>query len=401
MSADQGAQPVGYAVPGEEMNRPQYEIADVIRQFGAQFKAEWQPNSYQQRVLNALSICRTSALGGHKEVCDCCAKQRISYNSCRNRHCPKCHGSRQAFWVEDLLETTLPVKHYHIVFTVPHELNTICLLDSQWFYSCLFSVVWETLRQLGYTRFGVETGAVCVLHTWGQNLSLHPHIHCIVPAAGETLAGNLKNIGSSGKYLFPVRQLSPVFRGKLTERIEGRMKKQSLYEQYKPLLKAARNKPWSVNCEPSLAKAEHVVRYLGQYTHRVAITNQRIIGIENESVTFRHKDYRNGAQQTPVTLDGVEFLRRFCQHILPHRFVKIRRYGIYSSRARALKEKANPKMQIKLRAKETNQERIKRLTGFDVYRCPFCKKGVMQRVEELPRVRSPTNFYSLSFRPNQ
>jgi len=383
------------------MSRPQYEIADIIRQFGAHFTAEYQPNSYQQRVLNALSICRTSELGGHKEVCDCCTKQRISYNSCRNRHCPKCQGSKQAFWVEDLLETTLEVKHYHIVFTVPHELNTICQLDSQWFYSRLFSVVWETLRQLGYTRFGVETGAVCVLHSWGQNLSLHPHIHCIVPAVGETLAGNRKEIGSQGKYLYPVKQLSLVFRAKLMGCIKGNLKKQSLSGLYEPLLEQAWNKSWVVFCEPSMAKAEHVVRYLGQYTHRVAITNQRIISVDEKNVTFQHKDYRDGAKQKPVTLGGVEFLRRFCQHILPHRFVKIRRYGIYSSRARALKEKVNPKMQIKHRAKETTQERIKRLTGFDVYRCPYCKQGTMQLVEELPRVRSPTNFYSLNIRPNQ
>ena len=305
--------------------------------------------------------------------------------------------------MEDLLGTTLNVKHYHIVFTVPHELNTVCQLDSQWFYSLLFSVVWETLIQLGYTRFGVETGAVCVLHTWGQNLSLHPHLHCLVlvPAAGETFAGNLKHIGSSGKYLYPVRQLSPVHRGKLMESIENRLKKQSLYEQYKPLLKEARNKPCSVHCEPSLAKAEHVVRYLGQYTHRVAITNQRIINVDQRSVTFRHKDYADGAKQKPVTLTGVEFLRRFCQHILPLRFVKIRRYGIYSNRARALKKKLNPKMQINLRAKETTQDRIKRLMGFDVYQCPYCNQGTMHRVEELPRVRSPTSFYSLNIRHNQ
>ena len=383
------------------MNRPQYEIADVIRQFGSQFTAEYQPNSYQQRVLNALSICRTSELGGHKEVCDCCTKQRICYNSCRNRHCPKCQGSKQAFWVEDLLENTLEVKHYHIVFTVPHELNTICLLDSQWFYGRLFSVVWETLRQLGYTRFGVETGAVCVLHTWGQNLSLHPHIHCIVPAVGETLAGNRKDIGRHGKYLYPVKQLSLVFRAKLMGCIKGKLKKQSLSGLYQPLIEQAWNKSWVVFCEPSMAKAEHVVRYLGQYTHRVAITNQRIISVDEKNVTFQHKDYRDGAKQKPVTLGGVEFLRRFCQHILPHRFVKIRRYGIYSSRTRAEKKKQNPKMKIKLRKKESMQERIKRLMGFDVSRCPYCKQGTMYRVEELPRVRSPTNFYSLSIRPNQ
>jgi hypothetical protein len=381
------------------MSRPGFELAGVIQRFGQQFFSEWKPNSYHGRVLNALALCRTSALGGHKDLCDCCGKERVSYNSCRNRHCPKCQASRQAFWVEELLETTLPVKHYHIVFTVPHELNTLCMHDSAWFYSRLFSVVWETLRQFGYTRFGVESGAVCVLHTWGQNLSLHPHIHCIVPAAGETVAGNMKRIGSDGKFLYPVKQLSLVFRGKLMESIKGNLEKKSLSEQYKPLLEAVWQKPWVVFCEPSLGKPEHVVKYLGQYTHRVAITNQRIINIEEETVSFMHKDYADGARQKPITLSGVEFLRRFCQHILPLRFVKIRRYGIYSSRARSDRQKANPKMVVKAKLKETVQQRIKRLTGFDVYCCPFCKQGVMRVVEELPRVRSPTGFYAISAAP--
>jgi hypothetical protein len=376
-------------------SRSRYELADVIGGFGKEFSQRYHPNGYQQRVLNALALCRTSALGGHIDTCDCCGKERISYNSCRNRHCPKCQSSKQAFWADDLLETTLPVKHYHIVFTIPHELNTVCLLDSKWFYGLLFSAVWETLRQFGYTRFGVEGGAVCVLHTWGQDLSLHPHIHCIVPAAGETLAGNMKHIGSDGKYLYPVKQLSLVFRAKLMEGVKRQLKKQSLFEKHQPLLKAVWDKPWVVFCEPSMAKAEHVVKYLGQYTHRVAITNQRIINIDEKSVTFMHKDYSDGAKQKPVTLDGVEFLRRFCQHILPFRFVKIRRYGIYSSRARAIKLKQNPKMAVRLEPKETTQERIKRLTGFDLYLCPFCKQGVMQLVETIPRIRSPTNFYTL------
>ena len=376
------------------MSRPQYEVADVIARFGQQFHTQCKPNQYQMRILNALSICRTSELGWHKDVCDCCGKERISYNSCRNRHCPKCQSARQAFWIEDLLETTLPVKHYHIVFTVPHELNTICLLDSKWFYGQLFASVWDTLRQFGYTHFGVEGGAVCVLHTWGQNLMLHPHIHCIVPAVGETLAGNMKNIGSSGKFLYPVEQLSPVFRGKLMESIKRNLKKQSILMQYQALINAAWKKPWVVHCEPSLGKPEHVVKYLGQYTHRVAITNQRIIAIDDYGVTFMHKDYADGAKQKPVTLSGVEFLRRFCLHILPRRFVKIRRYGIYSSRARALKLKANPKMVINQRKGETVQQRIQRLTGFDLYQCPFCKQGFMHTLEEMPRVRSPSGFYA-------
>lgn len=376
------------------MSRPQYEVADAIERFGKQFCAECNPNQYQRRILNALSICRTSELGWHKDVCDCCGKERISYNSCRNRHCPKCQSARQAFWIEDLLETTLPVKHYHIVFTVPHELNTICLLDSKWFYGQLFASVWDTLRQFGYTHFGVEGGAVCVLHTWGQNLTLHPHIHCIVPAVGETLAGNMKDIGSNGKFLYPVEQLSPVFRGKLMESIKRNLKKQSLLMQHQALINAAWKKPWVVYCEPSLGKPEHVVKYLGQYTHRVAITNHRIINIDDNDVTFMHKDYADGARQKPVTLSGVEFLRRFCLHILPRRFVKIRRYGIYSSRARALKMKANPKMIINQRKDETVQQRIQRLTGFDLYQCPFCKQGFMHMLEEMPRARSPSGFYA-------
>jgi hypothetical protein len=375
------------------VSRPKYEVADVIERFGPQFHDECKPNQYQVRVLNALSLCRTSELGWHKDVCDCCGKERISYNSCRNRHCPKCQSARQAFWIEDLLETTLPVKHYHIVFTVPQELNHVCLLDSKWFYGQLFSAVWDTLRQFGYTHFGVEGGAVCVLHTWGQNLSLHPHIHCIVPATGETLAGNMKDIGSSGKYLYPVAQLSTVFRGKLMESIKRNLKKQSLLQQHRHLVDAAWKKPWVVHCEPSLGRPEHVVKYLGQYTHRVAITNQRIIGIDAEGVSFMHKDYSDKAKQKPVKLSGVEFIRRFCLHILPRRFVKIRRYGIYSSRARALKQKANPKMVIDTRKGEPVQQRIQRLTGFDVYQCPFCKQGYMRVIEEIPRVRSPSVFF--------
>lgn len=378
------------------MNRPKYEVADVIRQFGSRFIAEHNPNSYQLRVLGALVNCRTASLGGHRETCNCCGKTRISYNSCRNRHCPKCQSSKQAVWVDDLLESTLPVKHYHIVFTVPHQLNQICLLNSKRFYSQLFSVVWDTLRQFGYTRFGVEIGAVCILHTWGQNLSLHPHVHCIVPAAGETLSGRMKHIGADGKYLYPVKQLSHVFRGKMMDHIRQHLDKLQLAAQYQILLKEAWEKPWVVFCEPSLGKPDHVVKYLGQYTHRVAITNHRILNIDDRNVTFLYKDYENGAKQKPITLSGVEFLRRFCQHILPHRFVKIRRYGIYSSRAKTLRKKLNPKMEINLKAKETNQQRLKRLTNFDVYQCPFCRKGTMQRMEELPRVRSPTVFYSIA-----
>jgi hypothetical protein len=269
----------------------------------------------------------------------------------------------------------------------------VCLLDSGAFYGLLFSCVWDTLRQFGYTRFGVESGAVCVLHTWGQNLSLHPHVHCIVPAAGLSLAGNMKHIGVGGKYLYPVRQLSVVFRAKLLEATKGHLKTKGLLGNYQSLIGDLYKTPWVVFCEPSLAKPEHVIKYLGQYTHRVAITNNRLLGMDDHGVTFMHKDYAHDARQKPITLSGVEFLRRFCQHILPLRFVKIRRYGIYSSRYRALQRRANPKMVIK--PKETTQQRILRLMGFDIFLCPACKSGVLHAIEELPRIRSPTSLYAI------
>jgi hypothetical protein len=373
------------------MVRPGNELADIIRRFGPDFIKQCNPNSFELRTLDALSACRTAALGGHIDQCDDCHAQRNSYNSCRNRHCPKCLASKQAFWVEDLLLTTINVKHYHIVFTLPHELNRLCMLDTRHFYNVLFASVWDTLKTFGYSHFGVETGAICMLHTWGQNLSLHPHVHCIVPAAGLKLNGKMKHISEKGNFLFPVRQLGAAFKSRCMLRIKQYLVNENLLLLHKAVVDSVWKKDWVVYCEPALGKAEQVIQYLGQYTHRVAISNHRILSIDEHGVTFMHKDYSNGARQKPVTLSGVEFLRRFCQHILPHGFVKIRRYGIYSTRMRTLQKIHCPaKMTIPVRAPETVPERIKRLLGFDVYLCPFCKKGRMHVLCDIPRVRSPT-----------
>ncbi|HOT15264.1 MAG TPA: IS91 family transposase [Bacteroidales bacterium] len=375
------------------MSRSCVELANIATRFGKQFVEQYNPNAYHQRVLQDITQCRTAELGGHSMACDDCGQITISYNSCRNRHCPKCLASKQALWVDDLLETTLDVKHYHIVFTVPHELNPISQLNSAWFYNQMFATVWDTLRSFGYSHFGVETGAICVLHTWGQNLSLHPHVHCIVPAAGESLSGRMKHIGNGGKFLYPVRQLSVTFRGKLMDAIKKQLKAIGLLPKFQQLLNTAWGKQWVVFCEPSMAKPGHVVKYLGQYTHRVAITNDRILSIDGQNVCFMHKDYADHARQKPITLNGVEFLRRFCLHILPRRFVKIRRYGIYSSRYRALQKKKNPKMLVK--PKETARERLARITGYDMYRCPVCKSGTLHPFEALPRIRSPDTLYAV------
>ena len=370
--------------------RPQFEVAQIIDRFGSQFIEQCQPNSFAVRTLDALQKCRTSALGGHKDACDCCARERISYNSCGNRHCPKCQANKQALWAEDRMNDALDVKYFHVVFTVPEALNPICLPDSKRFYSAMFECAWSVLQTFGYSHYGVESGAICVLHTWGQNLSLHPHIHCIVPAAGLTLKGNLKHITKNGKYLYPVPMLSSVFRGKLLEKIKQQLKQNKQLPQYQSLLDVLWKKPWVVYCEPPLGNAQQIVKYLGQYTHRVAISNHRIENIDDSGVSFWYKDYKDKSKKKLTKLPGAEFLRRFCLHILPRRFVKIRYYGILSSKQKDLVKPLQAK-KPETTVKETAQGRIVRLTGFDRYQCPFCKAGTMHTVELLPRIRSPGN----------
>lgn len=377
--------------------RAKFELADAVSLFGSSLIERTKLTPLQLKVLGKIAGCRTAALGGHEEACENCGTVRYSYNSCGDRHCPKCQAAKQAFWIDDLMQSTLPVKHYHIVFTVPHVLNTVCLHNQRLFYDLFFAAAWNTLRSFGYSHFGTETGAVAVLHTWGQNLSLHPHIHCLVPAAGYTLDGRWKNIGHSWNYLYPVHQLSDAFKGKFLDGLKRALRKENKLTLFNDALQQGYKTKWVVHCQPSLASAEHVVKYLGQYTHRVAITNQRILDIANGKVTFVAKDYRERAIKKPVTLDGVEFLRRFTLHILPRRFVKIRRFGIYNhtiKRNLALQFTVEEKPGIDTLIKrqqppETNHERLERLTGINPCKCPVCKTGRMVTIRELPRIRSP------------
>lgn len=379
--------------------RTKYELAEVVKHFGSELTDRVNLTPIQIKVLDKISQCRTATLGGHEEVCDRCGTVRYSYNSCGDRHCPKCQSAKQAYWIEDLIQSTLPVKHYHIIFTAPHQLNAIVLHNQKMYYDLLFSAVWQTLLSFGYTHYGVLSGAVAVLHTWGQNLSLHPHIHCIVPAAGYTITGKWKKIGHSGNYLYPVHQISESFKGRLLDSLKRSLRKRKeLSVFYEQIQKSYKTK-WVVHCEPSLAGSEHVVKYLGQYTHRVAITNQRILNIANGKVTFIAKDYRDNAMKKKVTLDGVEFLRRFTLHILPQRFVKIRRFGIYNhtTRRKLDLQYIEPDKTIeaiikKAQQPETNLQRLERLTGINPCQCHVCKVGRMTVVRELPRIRSPDSL---------
>lgn len=380
--------------------RTKLELADVVSMYGKQLTENVNLSPLQLKTFASIAQCRTSALGGHEEACDSCGAVRYTYNSCGNRHCPKCQAVKQALWIDDLQHKTLAIKHFHVVFTAPHQLNAVCLHNQKLYYELLFAAVWHTLRLFGYTHHGVETGAIAVLHTWGQNLSMHPHIHCIVPAAGFTLDGKWKYIGQQGNYLYPVHQMSDAFKGKFLDSLKRALRKQNeLSLFYTPLQEAYKTK-WVVHCQPSMAGADHVIKYLGQYTHRVAITNQRIISLADDKVTFLAKDYRDNARQKPVTLQAVEFLRRFSMHILPRRFVKIRYYGIYNHTL-----KRNLQLQFVTEDKiiashikrqqppETNLKRFERLTGINPCLCPVCKTGRMVVVKQLPRIRSPgTNF---------
>ena len=389
--------------------RTKYELADAIRLFGDALEQRYALTRVQMGVMEKIAQCRTAALGGHEEICDECSSVRYSYNSCGDRHCPKCQSSKQAIWIDELIQCTLPVKHYHIIFTVPHQLNVIALHNARMFYDLLFKAVWQTLRTFGYSKYGVESGAVAVLHTWGQNLSLHPHLHCIVPTAGYTLKGEWKMVGGNGRYLYPVQQLSMSFKARFLDSLKRSLRKAQELDLFKEKISQAYQTAWVVYCEPALAKAEHVVKYLGQYTHRVAITNQRIIHINKNKVTFLAKDYRDGGSKKPVTLDGVEFLRRFAMHILPRRFIKIRRYGIYNpsvKRNLALKFTVNDKNSVdgninQSKSTESTLERIERLTGINPCECPFCKKGKMIRTRNLPRIRSPDTIFSNSSKIRQ
>jgi hypothetical protein len=372
------------------MQKIKTELAQIIKRFGKELLKSKAVSPQQTKVLHNLVTCRTATLGGHKEQCDTCGKERYSYNSCGDRHCPKCQLGKQTQWIEKLTSEALPIKHYHIIFTVPHCLNAICLWNDKMYYNLLFKSMWKTLRSFGYTHYGVESGAVAVLHTWGQNLSLHPHIHCIVPAAGFSLKGEWKVIGKKNKYLYPVHQLSKTFRGKFLDGLKKELKKTN-HLGFKKHIEKAYQTNWVVYCEAPISGVKQVIRYLGQYTHRIAISNQRIKNITNKNVQFYAKDYRDNATVKLVTMQGVEFLRRFIQHILPKGFVRIRKYGIYNATTkRSLDLKFfedKSKFEKLIKEKESILATNKTV---EPHKCPFCKKGRMIVVQELPRIRSPT-----------
>jgi len=368
--------------------KPRYEVADIIRQSGKSFINQYNPNPYLQRTLRALENCRTSAMGGHIDKCDSCGHIRISYNSCRNRHCPKCQNTQREAWIENRKQDLLPVPYFHVVFTVPDKLNSLFIHKPALMYKLLFQSAWDTISQFSYTKLRAETGMLAILHTWGQNLSLHPHVHCVVPGGGVDYENHWKpvSVSKNGKvFLFNVKNLSVVFRGKFMDALQKQfsLEKQFIRELYK--------NNWVVYAKEPFAGPERVVEYLGRYTHKVAISNHRLLNIDESGVTFRWRDYRDNKEKI-MTLHGTEFLRRFCQHILPKAFVRIRHYGLLSSSKRKLLREMQSSLGIMtpvIKEKKNWKQICKEHLNYNPDLCPRCGKGLMYAIETLLPGRPP------------
>jgi len=350
-----------------------WEVADVLH------KTDLAAYSvHQQKTLRAIRNCRTSALGGHVDACDECGTVHISYNSCRNRHCPKCQGHKREEWIHKREGELLPCTYYHVVFTLPQELNPLALHEPKLVYNALFASAWKTMNQFG-RQAGLQMGMVCVLHTWGQNLSLHPHLHCIVPGGGIDERGRWKKQLRSNKYLFSVKALSKVFRAKYVSylRESGNVDK--------ALTESLFQKDWVVYAKQPFGGPPQVIEYLGRYTHKVAISNHRIEKVTEEKTFFQYKDYKDGGKKKLMDLDNKEFVRRFSMHILPERFVRIRHYGILSS---TWKRKKLPALRQQLKVKPISRELKTCLR-----KCPCCKTGNLITIETFDKRGPPAKYF--------
>lgn len=357
--------------------KPALEVANVLDAYWLQVEQMSGINTWQLRTLSAIRRCRTAALGSHVDDCSSCGHLRISYNSCRNRHCPKCQGVQRERWIQNREAEMLPVPYFHVVFTLPDALHPLCLHEPATMYHILFDAVWETINCFGNDAkwLGAQTGMIAILHTWGQTMSLHPHLHCIVPGGGLTKQNKWRTAKSEGKYLFHVKAMSSVFRGKYIALLKKRLPKQITI----PLLNNLYKQPWVVFAKRPFDNPNSVIEYLGRYTHKIAISNHRMQGLENGSVAFTYKDYRQGAAIKTMQLEGMEFIRRFSMHILPKGFVRIRHYGILSSTS---KQRCATEIKTQLSAPKISEHQnpIIKKELYNPKKCPCCKKETMATI---------------------
>jgi hypothetical protein len=371
------------------------ELQDVFQQYGRSFRQNHKLPGNVRKAMSAIEHCRTSILGGHADICDECGYTRISYNSCRNRHCPKCQTLAKERWIEARENDLLNVRYFHIVFTIPDTLNGIAFQNQAIVYAILFKSVSETLSELAVDKkyLGAKLGITSILHTWGQNLMLHPHIHCVVPGGGLNSINQW--VDSKKKFFIPVKVMSRKFRGKFLYYLkqayaENKLKfygKQEYLSDdpvFQDFLSPLYQNEWVVYCKPPFKNAGSVVEYLGRYTHRVAISNNRILSMEDGNVTFKWRDYREGKKEKVMTVTAEEFIRRFLIHILPDRFTKIRHFGLLASRNKTIKLRLCKKLtgtpeNPKPKEKASCLQLLKKLTGKDFSICPCCGLGRLSR----------------------
>ena len=364
------------------------ELADIFRQHGLSYRRTHRLSSSQVKVMRAIEICRTAELGGHVDQCDCCGFERPAYNSCRNRHCPKCQSLAKARWLEKQTAELLPVGYFHLVFTLPHELNYLILTHKRILLRFLFKAVSETLVEFGRRRLSGTLGIIAFLHTWDQTLQDHFHLHCLLPAGALSFDPN-RWIGVRPNFLFPVKALSRVFRGKFLSLLQ-KAADQGKIQEVKDAINASRQKNWVVYAKKPFGSPETVLDYLGRYTHRVALSNDRILAVHNGQVNFSYRDRKDNNQLKSKTLDAQEFIRRFLLHVLPEGFMRVRHFGFLANRS---KKQMLPPCRKLLgldptlpeMPKKSAQDLLQELTGIDLSRCPACQKGTLVMVAELPK----------------
>lgn len=368
------------------------DLGEILRRHAADFGASHEISPLQHRVLRDLASCRTAALGGHLEQCDHCGHQRAVYHSCRNRHCPKCQLLAQADWLDARRADLLPIPYFHVVFTLPQELRRLALAKPRLVYDLLFRTASETLQTFARDpkHLGGELGLTAILHTWSQTLSLHPHLHCVVTGGALAPGGSRWIPTRHPHFLFPVRALAKVFRGKFLAGLRQRFDRGELGadDALPALLHTLRRHDWVVYAKPPFAGPESVLRYLGRYTHRIALSNRRILRVEADQVALRYRDSADGSRTKVLALSVHEFLRRFLLHVLPQGFVRIRHYGLLANRSRRpriarCRELLAATAPPAAPAEESVGEKVLRLTGVDLTRCPTCREGRMQVVAEL------------------
>jgi len=385
------------------MPRPPLEVADIFRQHGPAYRQAHDLPLYQWRLMEAIETCRTPLLGGHIEECGHCHRIRVSYNSCRNRHCPKCQGLARARWLQLRQEELLPTEYFHVVFTLPDTVAAIAFYNKETVYDILFHAAAQTLLTIARTpqHLGAEIGFFCVLHTWGQNLLHHPHLHCAVPGGGLSPDGDW--VSCRPGFFLPVRVLSRLFRRLFLEALEkafaagqlhffGDLKSLGDAQAFGQYLQPARETEWVVYAKPPFSGPSQVLEYLSRYTHRVAISNHRLAAMEGDRVSFRWKDYRHQQRPKVMTISAQEFIRRFLLHALPSGFQRIRHYGFLANCHRRDKLALCRRLLLPgvvqlLPQPKDAREFFLSLTGRDLRLCPQCGIGAMIRTATLQPCR--------------